>query len=119
MDVHDIQLVVQWQASCNVLIFWQHMSCGACDSLEVTVLLLIEAKHFCWNNSQSRLLHRQELGLGVSTNSMKRFVHPGPRDERRRAQTREHTGDAANSRHATGGAAVATWGGDTHQFAFE
>ena len=65
----------------------------------------------CWNNSQSRLPHRQTrgLGLGASTNSAKRVVHPGPRDKCRRAQTGEHTGDAANSKHATGGATVATW----------
>ena len=47
MDIHDIELMAQWWATCNMLTFWQRMGQGARDpALKAMVLLLIKAKHF-------------------------------------------------------------------------
>ena len=47
MDVLDVQLVVQWRATCTLSTMWQWFSHGGCDkSLEVTTVFLVEKDHF-------------------------------------------------------------------------
>ncbi|KIK80182.1 hypothetical protein PAXRUDRAFT_112312, partial [Paxillus rubicundulus Ve08.2h10] len=47
MDVPDIWLVIQWQASCKVAALWQRFSHAVRDkSLSGTVLLFAEKEHF-------------------------------------------------------------------------
>ena len=47
MDVPDIQLVVQWRATCTLSTLWQQFGRGGRDrSLEVTAVFLVEKEQF-------------------------------------------------------------------------
>lgn len=47
MDVLDVQLVVQWQATCMLSTMWQQFSHGGHDrSLKATTIFLVEKDHF-------------------------------------------------------------------------
>jgi hypothetical protein len=47
MDVPDVQLVVQWQATCMLSMMWQQFGCGGHDQfVKVTTVFLVEKDHF-------------------------------------------------------------------------
>jgi superfamily II DNA/RNA helicase len=47
MDLPDIQVVVQWWASCNLMTLWQRLGRGARDrTCTATAIFLVEKEHF-------------------------------------------------------------------------
>ena len=47
MDLPDIELVVQWRASCNLMMLWQRFGRGARDrNYKAKAIFLVEKEHF-------------------------------------------------------------------------
>ena len=47
MDLPDIQVVVQWHASCNLMTLWQRFGRGARDrTCTAKAIFLVEKEHF-------------------------------------------------------------------------
>ena len=47
MDLPDIELIIQWRASCNLCTLWQHFGCTVHDlKLQGRALFLVESKYF-------------------------------------------------------------------------
>lgn len=45
MDLPDVQLVIQWKATCDLCMLWQRFGCGGRGSDQlVTAILLVERK---------------------------------------------------------------------------
>jgi hypothetical protein len=47
VDLPDIELIIQWRATCDMCTLWQRFSCAARDlKLTAKALFLVEPKHF-------------------------------------------------------------------------
>ena len=47
MDLPDIQLIIQWRASCDLCTLWQRFGRAVCDlKLQGQALFLVESKYF-------------------------------------------------------------------------
>jgi ERCC4-related helicase len=47
MDVPNVELVVQWKATCTLSMLWQRFGCaGRNPALEATAVFLVEKEHF-------------------------------------------------------------------------
>lgn len=56
MDLPDVQVVVQWRASCNLMTLWQRLGRGARDrTYTATAIFLVEKDHFDGEREKKRV----------------------------------------------------------------
>lgn len=71
MDLTDVQVVVQWWASCNLMTLWQRLGWGARDcTYTATAIFLVEKDHFDGECEKKRVrkLKKQNTPLQPITN---------------------------------------------------
>jgi superfamily II DNA or RNA helicase len=68
MDLPDIELVVQWRASCNLMTLWQRLGRGARDrTYTATGVFLVEKEHFA--EEREKKLKRQRVRKAKKQNT--------------------------------------------------
>jgi hypothetical protein len=69
MDLPDIQVVVQWRASCNLMTLWQRLGRGTRDRTYTAVaIFLVEKEHFD-EEREKKLVRRQRVRKTKKQNS--------------------------------------------------
>jgi len=81
MDLPDIEIVVQWKATCDLCTFWQWFGCVACgQDIEGTAILLVEKKDTNkeWAAKAERVVKRKrKIMEGIGTTRKRKIVDQG------------------------------------------
>ena len=68
MDVPDVQLVVQWRATCTLSTMWQWFGHGGRDrSLEATAVFLVEKDHFDETRQKKAEMKKRKCSTHATT----------------------------------------------------
>lgn len=75
MDLPDIQVVVQWRASCNLMTLWQRLGRGARDRIYTAVaIFLVEKEYF--DEEREKKFERQRIRTGKAKRNLNAPLQP-------------------------------------------
>jgi hypothetical protein len=60
MDLPDIQIVVQWQASCNLMTLWQRLGQGARDRTYTAKAIFLVEKEYFDDECEKKIEHQRK-----------------------------------------------------------
>lgn len=75
MDLPDIQVIVQWRASCNLMTLWQRLRRGACDRIYTAVAIFLFEKEY-FDEEQEKKFERQRIHTGKAKRNLNAPLQP-------------------------------------------